>query len=115
MSKKCINCGKKISFLEDSFTLPNQGKCFCTECSTIAKPLLSDIMTAVSDKSYEKAKQTFEEAMPQVALSDEAKKYIKYEFEDSILIVIDGKQYKITQIKEVRIYQSDLKKQRKKA
>lgn len=33
----------------------------------------------------------------------------EYEFEDSILIVIDGKQYKITQIKEVRIYQSDLK------
>lgn len=82
MSKKCINCGKKISFLEDYFTLPNQGESFCKECGTIAKHLLSDIMTAVSDKSYEKAKQTFEEAMPQAALSDEAKKYIKYEFED---------------------------------
>ena len=82
MSKKCINCGKKISFLEDSFTLPNQGKSFCNECSTIARPLLSDIMTAVSDKSYEKAKCIFEEALPEAALSEDSKRYIKYEFDD---------------------------------
>lgn len=33
----------------------------------------------------------------------------EYEFENSILIVIDGKQYKFTQIEEVRIYKSDYK------
>ena len=32
----------------------------------------------------------------------------EYDFEDSILIVIDGKQYKITQIEEVKIYKSKL-------
>ena len=82
MSKKCVNCGKKISILEDSFTLPNQRESFCKECSRIARPLLRDIMTAASDKSYENAKRTFEEALPEAALSDEAKKYIKYEFDD---------------------------------
>ena len=82
MSKKCVNCGKKISILEDSFTLPNQRESFCKECSRIARPLLRDIMTAASDKSYENAKRTFEEALPEATLSDEAKKYIKYEFDD---------------------------------
>ena len=32
----------------------------------------------------------------------------EYDFEDSILIVIDGKQYKIIQIEEVKIYKSKL-------
>ena len=33
----------------------------------------------------------------------------EYEFENSILIVIDGKQYKFTQIEEVKIYKSNYK------
>ena len=33
----------------------------------------------------------------------------EFEFEDSILIVIDGKQYKYTQIEEVKIYKSNYK------
>ena len=33
----------------------------------------------------------------------------EYDFENSILIVIDGKQYKFTQIEEVKIYKSNYK------
>ena len=33
----------------------------------------------------------------------------EYEFENSILIVIDGKQYKFTQIEEVKVYKSNYK------
>lgn len=33
----------------------------------------------------------------------------EYEFEDSILIVVDGKEYKITQIEDVKIYKSKIK------
>lgn len=82
MSKKCINCGKKISFLDDSFSLPNQRESFCKECGAIAQPLLHDIKIAVTKKSYEDAKVTFEVALPEARLSEEAKKILRYEFDD---------------------------------
>ena len=82
MTRKCINCGKKISFFDDSFSLANQGESFCKNCGRIARTLLRDIMIAVSDKSYEEAKRNFEDALPDASLSEEAKKYLRYEFDD---------------------------------
>ena len=82
MAKTCINCGKKLSFFDDSFCLINQGKYFCKECRIVAEPLLHEIKIAISETAYQKAKANFKKALLEAALSDKAKKYIKYEFDD---------------------------------
>ena len=82
MAKQCINCGKKINMGEKSFALANEGKIFCSECGSVAMPLLKSIKICSSPQKYVNIKQSFTEELKHVNLTDEAKKYIEYEFEN---------------------------------
>ena len=82
MAKQCINCGAKIRFRENYFTLSNQGKYFCEKCAKTAEPLLNEIKAATSAKSYEAAKEKFNEELSKAPLIQEAQRYLRYEFDD---------------------------------
>ena len=95
MAKQCINCGAKIRFRENYFTLSNQGKYFCEKCAKTAEPLLNEIKTITSAKSYEAAKEKFNDELSKAPLLDGAKKYLRYEFDDiaRMASIVPDKQY----------------------
>ena len=95
MAKQCVNCGAKIRFRENYFALSNQGKYFCAKCTKTAEPLLNEIKTITSAKSYEAAKERFNEELAKAPLLDGAKKYLRYEFDDiaRMASIVPDKQY----------------------
>lgn len=95
MAKQCVNCGAKIRFRENYFALSNQGKYFCAKCTKTAEPLLNEIKTITSAKSYEAAKEKFNEELSKAPLLDGAKKYLRYEFDDiaRMASIVPDKQY----------------------
>lgn len=95
MAKQCVNCGAKIRFRENYFGLSNQGKYFCEKCAKTAEPLLNEIKTITSAKSYEAAKEKFNEELSKAPLLEGAKKYLRYEFDDiaRMASIVPDKQY----------------------
>lgn len=95
MAKQCINCGAKIRFRENYFTLSNQGKYFCEKCAKTAEPLLDEIKATASAKSYEAAKEKFNDELSKAPLLEEAKKYLRYEFDDiaRMASIVPDRQY----------------------
>lgn len=95
MAKQCINCGAKIRFRENYFTLSNQGKYFCEKCAKTAEPLLNEIKAAASAKSYEATKEKFNEELSKAPLIQEAQKYLRYEFDDiaRMASIVPDRQY----------------------
>lgn len=67
---------------QDYFCLVNQNVYFCETCAQKAEPLLQDIKAAITMNSYQNAKEKFAQELPQSGLSEEAQKYLQYEFDD---------------------------------
>ena len=82
MAKQCINCGVQIRFKEDFFSLTNEGKFFCEKCGKSAEPLLNEIKFTSSAKDYKEVKMKFEKELAETSLSEKAKRYMEYEFND---------------------------------
>ena len=81
MAKFCINCGKKIGFMDDSFRLQHSDEVFCADCMEESKALLEDIKNVISVERYKDVKEKFERDIDVCRLPEKVKKYIQYDFD----------------------------------
>ena len=81
MAKICINCGRKITFMMDQFSMVHTGKSFCSDCMGDAKKMLEPIKILVNRDRLPEVKEEFKHFLSHSDYSDEIRQLIRTEFE----------------------------------
>lgn len=79
MPKICSNCGKKIKFTENSYSLVYSDGCFCEECSPKIRKLLHDVYM-MNEKNGMQVKEKFQNQLDSSSYSNETKELLEREF-----------------------------------
>ena len=81
MAKICINCGRKITFMMDQFSMVHTRETFCADCMRDAKKMLEPIKILVNRDRLPEVKEEFKQFLSHSDYSDEIRQLIRTEFE----------------------------------
>ncbi|PWL94691.1 MAG: nicotinate (nicotinamide) nucleotide adenylyltransferase [Clostridiales bacterium] len=85
MGNLCRNCGKKISFINNYYTMNYTGAVFCQNCSKEIIALLKPVQLLNSSKSLSQIEKEFHDKLDQSNFNSSVKAIIEDEFKNTLI------------------------------